>query len=252
MTASGFPRAVNLLLRAIGLMLFAYMIYATFFGPYKTTVVHLALFAAAMLFLAFLGRERSTKPNVKFFQIVLDVAAAAAAVGSMLYLVFEYERLLSVWGSSYLTKTDVWVGLIMVGVSLEAARRQSIILALLGICGVFYMLYGEHLPGVFSHAGMDVQRFTYLVAYTNEGLFGTGLQVAATYLFMFMMFGATLQATKTGDFIMNIANAALGRQTGGAAKGAMAASAGLGTMVGSSVGNVVATGTFTIPLMIKT
>jgi len=114
------------------------------------------------------------------------------------------------------------------------------------------MLFGDSLPGVFSHAGMDVQRFTYIVAYTSEGVFGTGLKVAATYLFMFMMFGATLQATKTGDFIMKLANAGPGRQTGAAAKGAMAASAGLGTIVGSSVGNAVATGSFTIPLMVKT
>ena len=103
-----------------------------------------------------------------------------------------------------------------------------------------------------AHAGMDVQRFVYLVAYTSEGIFGSGLQVAAAYLFMFMMLGATLQATRTGDFIINVANATLGDRTGGAAKGAMAASAGLGTMVGSSVGNVVTTGAFTIPLMIRT
>lgn len=240
------------LLRAVGGALFAYMVYATFFGPYKTTVVHLALFAGATLFLAFLGRQRSGKPGVARVQMALDIIAAAAAVSSMLYVVFEYERVLNVWGSSYLTTTDVVMGLVIVAVSLEAARRQSIVLALLGVASVLYMIYGAYLPGVFGHAGMDVPRFAYLVAYTNEGLFGTGLQVAATYLFMFMMFGATLQATKTGDFIMNLANAAMGRQTGGAAKGAMVASAGLGTMVGSSVGNVVATGTFTIPLMVRT
>ena len=97
-----------------------------------------------------------------------------------------------------------------------------------------------------------MRRFAYVVSYTSEGLFGTGLKVAANYLFMFMMFGAVLQATKTGDFIIKLANCGFGRQTGGAAKGAMAASAGLGTMVGSSVGNVVATGAFTIPLMIRT
>jgi TRAP transporter 4TM/12TM fusion protein len=251
-TKTKSTRMLRLLRRSVGLALFAYMIYATFFGPYKTTIVHLALFAAATLFLAFLGRDRSEKTLVRRAQFGLDIIAALAAVGSMLYFVFEYERVLNVWGSSYLTQIDVWVGLIMVIVSLEAARRQSIVLALLGVSSVLYMLYGAYLPGVFGHAGMDVRRFTYLVAYTNEGLFGTGLKVAATYLFMFMMFGVTLQATKTGDFIMNIANAVFGRQTGGAAKGAMLASAGLGTMVGSSVGNVVATGTFTIPLMIKT
>ena len=243
---------LGLLLRIVGLGLFAYMIYATLFGPYKTTVVHLAIFAAATLSISFLGRRRADHAARRTAQWVLDLLATAAAVGGFLYVIIDYERLLNLWGSSYLSGLDVVVGLTLIGVALEAARRQSIVLALLGLASCAYMLFGDSLPGVFSHAGMDVQRFTYVVAYTSEGIFGTGLKVAAAYLFMFMMFGATLQATKTGDFIMNIANAGLGRQTGGAAKGAMAASAGLGTMVGSSVGNVVATGSFTIPLMIRT
>lgn len=246
------PLPVRAVLRIVGLGLFAYMAYATLFGPYKTTVVHLAIFAAATLFIAFVGRKRSSSRSFRLAQWALDIVAASAAVGSMLYLIVEYERLLTLWGSTYLTDLDVWVGLVMIVVALEAARRQSIVLALLGATGAAYMLFGDSLPGVFAHAGMDLQRFTYVVSYTSEGIFGTGLKVAATYLFMFMMFGATLQATKTGDFIMKLANAGLGRQTGGAAKGAMAASAGLGTMVGSSVGNVVATGSFTIPLMIRT
>lgn len=245
------PAWLALVLRGAGLLLFGYMAYATLYGPYRTTVVHLAIFAALTLTIAFLGRDRSATASVRRVQWILDIAAAAAAFGSMAYLVVEFERLLNLWGSSYLSTLDVWVGLAMIGVALEAARRQSLVLALLGLSGALYMIWGSLLPGVLAHAGMDLQRFVYLVSYTTEGLFGTGLQVAATYLFMFMMFGAALQATKTGDLIIALANAALGRQTGGAAKGAMAASAGLGTMVGSSVGNVVATGAFTIPLMIR-
>lgn len=242
----------RLFVRVVGLSLFAYMAYATIFGPYKTTVVHLAIFAAAMLGIAFIGHSRNGGSWRRCSRLAFDLVAAAAAIGSMAYVVLDYERLLNLWGSSYLTFTDMVVGLVMVAVALEGARRQSVLLALLGVISAAYMLYGDTLPGVFSHAGMDLQRFTYVVSYTSEGLFGTGLKVAANYLFMFMMFGAILQATKTGDFIIKLANCAFGRQTGGAAKGAMAASAGLGTMVGSSVGNVVATGAFTIPLMIRT
>lgn len=245
-------RWLNFGLRVLGIGLFAYMAYATLYGPYRTTVVHLAIFAAVMLTIAFLGRSRASDPLVRRLQWALDIAAAAVTLLTMGYLILEFERLLNLWGSSYLTTLDVWVGVGMVGVAIEAARRQSLVLAFLGLAGALYMIWGNLLPGVFSHAGMDLQRFVYITAYTTEGLFGTGLQVAAVYLFMFMMFGATLQATKTGDLIIALANAGLGRQTGGAAKGAMAASAGLGTMVGSSVGNVVATGSFTIPLMIRT
>ncbi len=248
--SSEIDRIVNHALRVVGFALFFYMAYATLFGPYKTTVVHLAIFAAATLLITFLGRTRSDKPLLRTAQWILDIVAACAAVGSLLYIIVGYERLLNLWGSSYLTQLDTIMGLVLVAVALEASRRQSIVLALLGVLSCAYMLFGDKLPGVLSHAGMDLQRFTYIVTYTSEGIFGTGLKVAAIYLFM--MFGSVLQATKTGDFIMNLANAGLGRQTGGAAKGAMVASAGLGTMVGSSVGNVVATGSFTIPLMIRT
>ncbi|MFC6486364.1 TRAP transporter permease [Nitratireductor sp. GCM10026969] len=239
-------------LTVLGLSTFAYMAYATLFGPYKTTIVHLGLFAASMLGISFLDRRRSERPLARMVQWSLDIAFAAAAVGTMGYIVVDFERLINLWGSSFLTTTDVTIGLIIVAVSLEAARRHSIAVFLLGVFGVIYMLYGSSFPGVMQHAGMDLQRFTYLVSYTTEGFFGVGLSVAASYLFMFMMLGSALQATKTGDFIMNVANATMGRRTGGAAKSAMMASAGLGTMVGSSIGNVVATGTFTIPLMIRT
>ena len=178
------PQLLQTLLRWLGLGLFAYMAYATLYGPYRTTIVHLAIYAAVMLVIAFLGRERNEARSLRIAQWSLDIVAAAAAAGSMLYLVVEFERLLNLWGSSYLTTLDVWVGLTMVAVAIEAARRQSTVLALLGVGGVLYMLYGNYLPGVFSHAGMEIPRFTYLVSYTTEGLFGTGLQVAAGYLFM--------------------------------------------------------------------
>lgn len=243
---------VDWVLTAVGMLIFAYMAYATLFGPYKTTIVHLALFACAMLCIAFLDRTRSDQQVMRSVQWGLDATFAAATIVTMGYVIVNFERLINLWGSSYLTGTDVAIGVAIIVISLEAARRHSTILFALGVFGVVYMLYGAYFPGVMQHAGMDLKRIIYLTAYTTEGFFGTGLSVAASYLFMFMMLGSALQATRTGDFIMKVANATTGRQVGGAAKSAMVASAGLGTMVGSSVGNVVTTGTFTIPLMIRT
>ncbi|MCV0378408.1 TRAP transporter fused permease subunit [Nitratireductor sp.] len=243
---------VDWVLTAVGMLIFAYMAYATLFGPYKTTIVHLALFACAMLCIAFLDRTRSDQQVMRSVQWGLDATFAAATIVTMGYVIVNFERLINLWGSSYLTGTDVAIGVAIIVISLEAARRHSTILFALGVFGVVYMLYGSYFPGVMQHAGMDLKRIIYLTAYTTEGFFGTGLSVAASYLFMFMMLGSALQATRTGDFIMKVANATTGRQVGGAAKSAMVASAGLGTMVGSSVGNVVTTGTFTIPLMIRT
>ena len=235
---------------AIGLLLLAYMAYATVFGPYKTTFVHLAIFALCSFIILFL--DSMAEVAISRFQLFINFALMVAAASPLIYFIVEFERLINLWGSTYLSIMDLILGGLFIIVCIEASRRQSMMLGALSVIACFYMIFGNYLSGIFSHAGMDLERFVYIVVYTSEGLFGTGLKVAATYLFMFIVFGSVLRLTKTGDFMINIANSLLGANIGGAAKGAMVASAGLGTIVGSSIGNVVATGTFTIPLMKST
>ena len=234
----------------VGLLLLSYMAYATVFGPYKTTFVHLAIFALCsfiILFLDHFAGATGSRSNILFNTVLL-----IAATSPLVYFIIEFERLINLWGSTYLSAADLAFGCVFILVCIEASRRQSLMLGILSVFSCLYMLFGDYLSGIFSHAGMDFGRFVYIVVYTSEGLFGTGLKVAATYLFMFIVLGSVLRVTKTGDFMINLANSLLGSKIGGAAKGAMAASAGLGTIVGSSIGNVVATGTFTIPLMKST
>lgn len=250
MTLKNLTAKMNVLSATAGVILFCYMAFATVFGPYKTTFVHLALFALfsfIILFFDSMSGEQNSRKKVAW-----DVLLLVASVTPLIYFILDFERLINLWGSTYLSTTDLFLGSVFVVVCIEASRRQSSMLGALAILACLYMLFGNFLPGVFSHAGMDFGRFIYTVVYTSEGLFGTGLKVAATYLFMFMVLGSVLRVSKTGDFMIDIANSALGARIGGAAKGAMAASAGLGTIVGSSIGNVVATGTFTIPLMKST
>lgn len=234
----------------LGTLITIYMVYATIFGPYKTGLVHLSIFASAMFGIFFLNQGE--KESIRSFRSLVRWGFAIASVAAFSYIIFDFERLINLWGSSYLTEIDMIVGISLIIIILEAVRRQSYALFVLALLSIVYMLWGAWFPGAFSHAGMNLRRLVYLNVYTSEGVFGVGLSVAAGYLFMFMLLGSALQATRTGDFIMNIATATVGRQTGGAAKTAMITSAGLGTVVGSSVGNVVATGTFTIPMMIRT
>ena len=242
--------ALHALSTAVGIILFCYMAFATIFGPYKTTFVHLALFALLSFIILFLDSMAVRQNSRK--KVAFDFGLLLASAIPLIYFILDFERLINLWGSTYLSMTDLLLASIFVLVCIEASRRQSYMLGALAILACLYMLFGNFLPGVFGHAGMDFGRFIYIVVYTSEGLFGTGLKVAATYLFMFMVLGSILRVSKTGDFMIGIANSVLGARTGGAAKGAMAASAGLGTIVGSSIGNVVATGTFTIPLMKST
>lgn len=227
----------------------AYMIYATFLGPYKTTLVHHALFLIVMMAIYFLDQREAAAHGYGLGKRLYDWFFAALVVASAGYLIVDFERLINLWGAMFLTPLDLAAGAGMVLVVLEAARRQSVAFFGLSLLSALYVMFGQHLPGLLQHPGMEFDRFIYLTAYTEEGIFGSGLAVAASYLFMFMLLSSALHATKTGEFIIRLANAGTGTRVGGPAKGAMFASAGLGTMVGSSIANVVSTGTFTIPLM---
>ncbi len=233
---------------AIAVAIAAYMAYATVFGPYKTTIVHLALFLMAMLAIYFLRRSDRDRHRRAYLG-ALDWGMAIASVAALLYVVVEWERLIGLWGAAFLTRADLIAGGVIVVVVLEAARRESFAFFLLSLGSILYILLGDSVTGVLRHPGMEIDRFIYLTAFTAEGVFGLGLDVAASYLFMFMLLSSALNKTRTGDLIMKLSNALVGAKVGGPAKAAVLASAGLGTMIGSSIGNVVSTGTFTIPMM---
>lgn len=244
-----FERITQSALSVLGIVFALYMIHSTFYGPYKTTLVHLALFLIVMMVVYFLDRRTSEERPYRPAARLYDWFCAVLVVASVGYLIVDFERLLNLWGAAFLTPLDLAAGAAMTFIVLEAARRQSLAFFGLSILCVLYVMLGNHLPGLLQHPGMEFDRFIYLTAFTEEGIFGSGLSVAASFLFMFMLLSSALNETKTGDFIIRFANAGTGRLIGGPAKGAMFASAGLGTMVGSSIGNVVSTGTFTIPLM---
>ena len=243
-------RMIDRIISVIAVAFSAYMVYATLFGPYRTTLVHLAIFLAASFTIYFLEREGRRFKDPLHLRLI-NWACVIGTLAATSHIVVNLDRILASWGAAFLTTGDLVFGGILVLVVLEAARRESVAFFLLSVTGILYILFGNMLPGVLGHGGMDLRRFIYLTAYTGEGIFGFGLNVAASYLFMFMLLSSAMARTKTGEFIMDMCNAYFGHRTGGPAKSAVVASAGLGTMVGSSIGNVATTGTFTIPLMQK-
>jgi TRAP transporter 4TM/12TM fusion protein len=108
---------------------------------------------------------------------------------------------------------------------------------------------GQFLPGILEHRGYNLDRLVGQLYLGQEGIFGLPMGVAATYIFIFVLFGAFLEITGAGKFFIDLAYAATGRQRGGPAKAAVIASAGMGSISGSAIANVVTTGAFTIPLM---
>ncbi|GGA60831.1 TRAP transporter permease [Pelagibacterium lentulum] len=154
-------------------------------------------------------------------------------------------------GTALATQADFYASLVGVLLILELTRRVAG-LALVIIAGVFvaYSFLGPFLPGFLNHRGYSLERFfTYI--FTDQGILGAPIAVSSTYIILFITFAAFLQASRVGDYFVNFAFAAAGRARGGPAKVAVFASGLMGMINGTSAGNVVSTGSLTIPLMKK-
>jgi len=174
-----------------------------------------------------------------------------AAVLVAAYLLFVLNRWRMAAGTPMAGQTEFLVALTGVMLIMELTRRVAG-LALIIITGVFivYAFAGPYLPGILEHRGYSLQRFfTYI--YTDNGILGPTTAVSSTYIILFITFAAFLQASRVGDYFVNFAFAAAGRSRGGPAKVSVFASGLMGMINGTSAGNVVATGSLTIPLMKK-
>jgi TRAP transporter 4TM/12TM fusion protein len=156
---------------------------------------------------------------------------------------------------------DVVMGVVTMLVVLEAARRAvGLGMTLIGAFFIVYAFAGNRgelpfladwMPGILNHRGYSIERLASQMTLGAEGIFGIPLGVAATFVFVFVLIGAFLEVTGAGKFFIDLAYAAAGKQRGGPAKAAVIASAGMGSISGSAIANVVTTGAFTIPLMKK-
>ncbi|MFA7429068.1 MAG: TRAP transporter fused permease subunit [Rhodospirillaceae bacterium] len=145
--------------------------------------------------------------------------------------------------------TDAWVAFSGIVLILELTRRVAgLALVVISVVFVVYGFIGPWMPGFLAHSGYEFDRFfTYI--YTDNGILGPTTAVSSTYIILFIAFAAFLQATKVGDYFVNFAFAVAGHKRGGPAKVAVFASGLMGMINGTSAGNVVATGSLTIPLM---
>ena len=151
---------------------------------------------------------------------------------------------------SQTTWMATFAGACLAVITLECARRVlGYIMPVLALIFVAYALAGPHLPLAIAHRGYSLQRICKFLATDLDGLFGTTMSVSATVIFMFVMFGAFLEASGCSDFINEIAISLTGKIKSGPALSAVVASGLMGSIHGSAVANVVGTGTFTIPLM---
>lgn len=188
---------------------------------------------------------------------IIDTLFFCGAILTGFYLAFFLDDIIARAG--FWNRTDIVVGCIAIVTVLEACRRAvGLGLTVIGALAIVYALAGprgqlpwlaDYLPGILAHRGYTLERLVGQLYLGQEGLFGLPLGVAATFIFVFVLFGAFLEVTGAGKFFIDLAYAATGRQRGGPAKAAVIASAGMGSISGSAIANVVTTGAFTIPLM---
>jgi TRAP transporter 4TM/12TM fusion protein len=177
-----------------------------------------------------------------------DWALMAAAMACATYVYVELDGLLFRAGAIY-TPGDVALGVVGTLLVLEITRRTAgLALPLIALVFIVYAFIGPWLPGVLYHRGYDPARFfTYI--YSDQGVLGITTSVSSTYLILFVAFGAFLQVSRVGDYFNDLAMALFGWSRGGPAKATVLSGVLFGTISGSSVANVVASGAFTIPMM---
>ncbi len=180
----------------------------------------------------------------------VDAALIAGSIFAALYLTLNLDAIVNRAGAW--SGTDVLAGVVGVVTLLEASRRAlGWPISFIAACFIGYGYAGPALPGVLRHGGYSTGRLVGQLYLGQEGIYGIPLGVAASFVFIFILFGALLEVTGAGQFFIDLAYAVTGRQRGGPAKAAVLASAAMGSVSGSAIANVVTSGAFTIPLMKK-
>lgn len=224
--------------------------FITSFAGAPATLKHRSLHVSMMLFMSFILYPFSDKSSRRKLP-VYDAVLAVSSLFIALYVWVDYAHIIERAG--IINTMDLIVGTLLVVLVLEASRRISgWPLTILATIFILYGLFGKNIPGIFSHRGYDWASLVNQFFVSTDGIFGTSVGVASSYIFLFILFGEVMNKSGMGQFFNDIALALAGSSMGGPAKVAVIASGFLGSINGSAIANVVTTGAFTIPLMKKT
>lgn len=234
---------------ALAISFSLFQLYTAIFGvldAHLQRAIHLG-FGLSLVYLLFPSFKSEQRGAHLHF---IDYFLAILGGGAPLYIVAFYDDL--VLRAGVPTSLDIFVGLIGVLLVIEATRRVvGMPMVLVVLFFLLYAFIGPYLPGVLAHRGLTLHQLIGHLFFTTEGVFGIPLGVSSTFIFLFILFGAYLESTGLGRFFIDLANALAGWASGGPAKVAVLSSGLMGTVSGSSVANVVGTGSFTIPMMKK-
>ena len=206
------------------------------------------------------------RPAHSLFILVLGLLLYPVKRGGFVFKLFDFTFIgAAIWATYRILKFDYqgvdhllyglyfWdllAGLILLGATLEVARRSvGPTMAIIGLVFILYGLFGYLLPDAIASWELSLERILRFQIFTNAGMFGVPLGIAAGAVFSFVLFGAFLQVTGAGKTLIDLAFAIAGRSVGGPAKASVIASAAMGSISGSAIANTVTTGSMTIPMM---
>lgn len=229
---------------AISLMFTVFQVYTSSTGLMTALLqrsLHLS-FALVLVFMIFPASQSRLK------SLAIDIPLMIAAASSGIYLFFNFDALVYRVGEP--NSADMLIGCVTLVVLLEATRRTvGWVMMLLALIALLYSYFGLYLPEPFTHSGRDMERIVSQMFLSTEGIYGVPLGVAATYVFLFILFGSFMEKSGAGDAFINLANAFAGKYQGGPAKVGILSTMTVGMVSGSPVSDAATTGAFTIPMM---
>ncbi len=233
---------------ALAITFSVFQLYTAIYGVLDAQLqraIHLG-FGLSLAFLLYPTKKSWRRDKLHPLDAILAILGAAAPA----YIVICYKEL--IFRAGLPTSTDVIFGTLGILLVIEAARRVvGIPMVTVVLVFIIYAFVGPYMPGILAHKGVTISQFVSHVYFTTEGIFGIPLGVSSTFIFLFILFGAYLESTGLGKFFIDVANSIAGWASGGPAKVAVLSSGLMGTVSGSSVANVVGTGSLTIPMMKK-
>lgn len=225
-----------------------FQLYTGYFGAYTAYIqrtIHLG-FALVLIYLLFPLRKNSPRNKIAWYDYILALLSLIVCA----YWPIYYEELVQMVGG--IDTAQMIIGGMAILLVLEAARRVvGLPLVIIAIAFLAYAMLGPYMPGMLIHKGLTFNQLIKTMFFTTEGILGTPLQVSSTFIFLFILFGSFLMQTGIGNYFNDLAISIAGKRTGGPAKVAVFTSALEGTISGSSVANVVQSGSYTIPMMKK-
>ena len=227
---------------SVGLVLF--YCYSAVLKP-AATQYHRGIYCLVTFILVFL-LYKSKNPIMR----VVDYILITLSVGVIVYWIVNFEAINYRAGAE--TKVDMVVAVIGVLIGIELARRVvGISFVIIGSVLLLYGVFGPYLPDLFAHPGDTFVGLCTTIFYKSDGIFGIMANVLATYVLLFVLFGAFLEKSGAQRFFIDFPLAAVGHRIGGPGKVSVLASALFGSISGSAIANTVSTGSFTIPMMKK-